>query len=313
MENQGVHVVIGASGSIGRALVRELLARGRKVRAVSRKGVKLFHENVEVFRADASVKDHAIAACKGASVVYHCAGAEYTKWAEKLPPLMKGIMDGAVSAGAKLVYADNLYMYGPVDGLITESLPNNANTLKGKVRAKLAETLLMAHKIGKIRAVIGRASDFYGPGAFNGSGNFIFRPAVNGQRISILGKVEMLHTWTYTPDFARGLAILGEREEALGGIWHVPSARTVTMKDFIYMIYKELKQDPRVLTPPRTMVSILSLFNPMMKELKEMLYQWEQPFVMDHSKFQRAFGNPSTPHEEAIHRTIHWFKKLGSK
>ena len=313
MDFQGLHVVIGASGSIGRALVRELLARGRKVRAVNRRGVKLYHDNVESFKADVSVKDHAIAACKGASVVYHCAGAEYTKWGRQLPVLMKGIMEGAVSAGAKLVYADNLYMYGPVDGLITEDLPNNATSNKGKIRAKLAETLMMANKIGKIRAVIGRASDFYGPGAFNGSGNFIFRPAVNGKRISLLGDPEKLHTWTYTPDFARGLAILGEREEALGQVWHVPSAPTISVKDFIYMIYKELKENPKVLATPKALVSMLGVFNPMMKELKEVLYQWEEDFVMDHSKFERAFGNPSTPHEEAVHRTVTWFTKLRMK
>lgn len=313
MEDHGIHVVFGASGSIGRAVIRELLSRGRKVRAVNRRGVKLFHDNVEVFKADATNKEHTVAACKGASVVYHCAGADYTKWGQQLPLLMKGIMDGAVSAKAKLVYADNLYMYGPVDGLITETLPNAATTKKGRIRANLAETLMMANKIGKVRAVIGRGSDFYGPGAFNGSGNFIFRPAVNGKRISILGNVEMPHTWTYTPDFARGLATLGERDEALGEIWHVPSAPTLTLKDFIYMIYKELDAKPQILAPPRAMVGLLAVFNPMMNELKEMLYQWEEPFIMDHSKFERAFGNPSTSHEEAIHRTVHWFKKLKTK
>src|SRR5262249_21665542 len=151
-------------GSIGNAVVRALAALGKRVRAVNRSGRAELPAGVELVKGNAADPDNMRDICRGAAVVYNCANVLYTNWPKEFPPLMDGVIAGASSAGAKLVFADNLYMYGKVTGNITEDLPYAATTRKGKLRAQLAETLVAAHRAGVVRAAIGRASDFYGPG-----------------------------------------------------------------------------------------------------------------------------------------------------
>ena len=153
---------------------------------------------VTVVQADASDPGSACQACKEASVVYNCIGVDYTKWAELWPPIMDGIITGAAFANAKLVFGDNLYMYGPVSGPMTEDLAYAATTRKGRVRTQIATTLMEAHASGKVRAMIGRGSDFYGPNALlTAIGERVFPPALSGKVASVLGNPDMPHTYTY--------------------------------------------------------------------------------------------------------------------
>jgi nucleoside-diphosphate-sugar epimerase len=163
-EKADLHVVFGASGGAGGAIVRELRSRGQRVRAVTRSGGSDLPTGVEAVRADAANRAETRRACEGATVVYHAVNVPYPAWAETLPPVMDGLIDAAGAAGATLVYADNLYAYGPVERPMTEETPAAATTRKGQLRARLAETLLAAHRAGTVRAVIGRGSDYYGPG-----------------------------------------------------------------------------------------------------------------------------------------------------
>jgi nucleoside-diphosphate-sugar epimerase len=158
------HVVLGASGGIGSAVVRELAARGVPVRAVTRGGTADVPEGVEQVAADVGTAEGARRACVGATVVYHCAQPAYTKWPELFPPMTQAILDGAAAAGAKLVFADNLYVYGPPDGPMTEQTPQRAQGKKGRTRIEMADAVLGAHADGRLRCTIGRASDYYGPG-----------------------------------------------------------------------------------------------------------------------------------------------------
>jgi nucleoside-diphosphate-sugar epimerase len=225
------------------------------------------------------------------------------------PPIMAGIIEGAAAAGARLVYGDNLYMYGPVSGPLTEDLPYRATGPNGQTRAKLAVTLLEAHQTGKVRATIGRASDFYGPNALQSTlGERVFVPALAGKAAQVLGNPDMPHTYTFIGDFARGLVTLGERDEALGQVWHIPSAETVTTRRLVEMIFSELGAPTRLAVAPMFAISVMALFNPTMRAVKEQLYQSTQPFVVDHSKFARAFGSRHTPHLEAIRQTLDWFR-----
>ncbi|OCT16317.1 NAD-dependent dehydratase [Paenibacillus pectinilyticus] len=305
-----VHVIFG-TGPLGMAVMRELKRRGvERIRMVNRSGRLSEEAAVEVARGDASQLDEAIALCQDASVVYHCAHPGYTNWPTQFPALTQGIMEGAAAAGAKLVYGDNLYMYGQVDQPLTENLPHRATGKKGLTRAQMAEALLHAHQSGKVRVAIGRASDFYGPGVKESSlGERVFGFALQGKPVDLLGSLDVPHTYTYIDDFAKGLVTLGQEDRALGEAWHIPSAKTLTTREMLGLIFDELGSASKIRTTSRGMVTMIGLFHPMLRELKEMLYEFEHPFVLDHSKFVAVFGpQTTTPHEEAIRHTVRWYK-----
>ena len=175
------HVVLGAAGGTGSAVVRDLAARGLRVRAVTRGGTADAPEGVEQVAADVGTTEGARRACEGAAVVYHCAQPPYTKWPELFPPMTQAILDGAAAAGAKLVFADNLYVYGPPDGPMTEHTPQRAHGKKGRTRIEMADALLRAHADGRLRVTIGRSSDYYGPrGTGSTAGDNIMKPALRG-------------------------------------------------------------------------------------------------------------------------------------
>ena len=305
-----LHVVVG-TGAVGSAVIRALAQRGARVRAVNRRGAADVPEGVEVTAGDATDHDSVIASCRGASVVYHCANAPYTEWPAKFPPIMHGIIVGAEAAGARLVFADNLYGYGAVAGPLTEDLPYDATGPKGQTRAHVAETLMEAHAMGKVRATIGRSSDFFGPGVRQSHmGERVFEPILTGKPASVLGRLDVPHTYTFIDDFAVGLVTLGEQDAALGEAWHIPSGETVTTGQFLDVVFREAGGNARARTLPKLMFSILARFHPLLRELKETLYQVQQPFVVDHGKYERAFGANPTPHDEAIRRTIEWYRAV---
>ena len=310
MNNSGeLHVVFG-TGPVGSAVMNELMARGHKVRMVNRHVKINIPEGIELVQGDATNPAFTREVCEEATVVYNCTNAPYTQWPELFPPLQAGILEGAASTGAKLVSMENVYMYGPTQGKpLTEDLPYAATTRKGRVRAQMARDLLAAHERGKLRVAIGRASDFFGPGALASSaGARVFTPALSGKASQVVGNPNLPHTYTYVPDIGKGLVILGERDEALGQAWHLPSAQTVTTRRFIEMIFAENGYPARIRAVPDLILKTLALVNPMLREVAEMLYEFEEPFIVDHSRFERTFGNHATPLQEAIHATVEWFR-----
>jgi nucleoside-diphosphate-sugar epimerase len=306
-----LHVVLGASGGLGRAVVQTLVKQDKRVRAVSRSAIKGvdFSNQFEVVRADAADPYQMIAICEGASVIYHCTNAPYPEWEDALPPMMRAVIAGAETSGAKVVYGDNLYMYGPVTGVLTPDLPSKATGKKGIVRGTIAADLMKAHHSGRIRATIGRASDFFGPRVLNSSmGEVVFQALVRGETINLIGKLDVPHTYTFVEDFAQGLVTLGAHEEALGEIWHIPSSETLTTRQFLDLIAAEAKQNPKLRVASPLMLSLLGWFSPMLYELKEISYEFEHPFIVDHRKYEAVFGSHTTPHREAIQKTIAWFR-----
>jgi nucleoside-diphosphate-sugar epimerase len=297
-----LHVVFGATGGIGRALTEELVRRGQRVRAVSRSGTPI--EGAEAMAADVRDDKAAERAASGADVVYHCVNPGYTKWPQLLPLVSRSILQAAQSAGAKLVYADNLYAYGAVDGPLREDLPAAATGRKGRTRAQVAAELLAADA----RVTIGRASDYYGPhGRVSNAGETLFGRLVAGKRPIWLGPTDLPHTLHYLPDVARGLIVLAEREEADGDVWHLPAAKTITAQHFIDLAAGEGAQ---VQTIPRLALTVGGVFSPMLRELRETQYQFRAPFVSDSSKFESAFGPfRCTPHRDAVRATVEWYSR----
>jgi nucleoside-diphosphate-sugar epimerase len=292
------------------ALIDELHAHGKGVRAVNRQGTADVPDGVEVVGGDATDEEFARVASANAGVVYFCLNPPYTKWPELFPPMQAAVLAGAASAGAKLVALENLYMYGPTGGApLTEDLPYAATGRKGATRARMAQDLLDAHRAGKVRVAIGRPSDYFGPrGLLSAMGERVFYPALAGKKTQVMGNPDQPHTYSYIPDIAKGLAILGERDEADGEAWHLPNAPALTTRQFIEQVYAAAGTEAVIQAMPRLMVNVVGLFNGNVRELKEMLYEFEEPYVVDHSRFEAAFGNHATPLPEAIETTVAWYR-----
>ncbi len=306
-----LHVVFGA-GPLGRAVANELVRRGKAVRVVSRSGqMAEAPAGVELVAGDLYNPSVVRDLTRGAAASYQCAQPEYHEWQEKFPPLQAAIIEGLTGTGTKLVIGENTYMYGDTDGKPqTEDLPYAAHTRKGKVRAALAQAAMDAHKAGKVGVAIGRGSDFFGPWALGSShGDRVFYPALTGKGASFAGNLDLPHTATYIEDFGKALAILGERDEALGQVWHVPSDRPqITQRQFAELVYREAGQPLKVSGMGKTMLRIGGLFIPSAREIVEMMYEFEKPFIVDSSKFERTFGVKATPIEDAIKTTVAWYR-----
>lgn len=303
------HVVFG-SGAVGLAVAEHLVGAGEKVTAVSRSGTGGVPRGIEVVAGDASDPAFTEEVTRGAAVVYQCANPPYTRWPELFPPLQSAIVAGAAAAGAKLVSLENLYMYGPTGGEpLTEELPYAATGPKGRVRAQMAEDLLAAHQAGTVRVAIGRAADYFGPrGLATQMGVRVFPRVLSGKNAQVFGDPDQPHTYTYIPDIAAGLVTLGASDHADGRAWHLPSPPTQTTRRFVGMVADAAGTDAGVSAMPRPLVSVFALVNRDVREVKELLYEFEEPFVVDSSAFEAAFHHHATPLDDAIARTVEWFR-----
>ena len=311
--NSKLHVIFGA-GPLGMAVMRELVARGAssngtRIRMVNRSGKAGVPAGVEVLPGDASRPEDARRLAQGAAVVYQCSNPPYNRWPELFPALQAGILEGAAASGAKLVVAENLYMYGEVNGPLTEDLPYTAITRKGQVRARMAEALFAAHRSGKVRMAIARAADFYGPGVLGSAmGDRVFYPMLAGKAASVAGDIDAPHSYTFIDDFAKALVELGERDEALGQAWHVPSAETLSTRQFLALAFELAGLPPKISVMGRLMMTLGGLFIPAAREMVEMLYEFEKPFIVDSRKYEQAFGIHGTPLRDALSKTLDWYK-----
>lgn len=296
------HVVLGA-GPVGRAVVAALVARGIEPVVVTRSGAAV--PGAVTLAADVTDPDQASTALAGADVVFQCAQPAYHRWPQEFPALQAGIVDAAAAAGALFVVAENLYGYGPHDGPLTEDLPLAATTRKGRVRAAMWEALDAAHRAGRLRVVAGRASDFFGPGVQGSAvGDRFFGPLVEGKAAEAAGDPDRLHSYTYVPDFGEALVRLSETPAAWGRAWHVPNAPTVTTRALAEQAAALAGAEGRVRTFTRWQVRLVGLFVPAVREMVEMLYEFEQDFVVDHSAYAALCGDHATPLAESLAATV---------
>jgi nucleoside-diphosphate-sugar epimerase len=301
--------VLGANGGIGNAVVSELAARGLRVRAVSRDERAHVPDGVEACAADLSSSEGAARACAGAAIVYHCAQPRYTRWAEEFPALNATITAAVAEAGAKLVVADNLYMYGPIDGPISESSPQEPQSKKGRLRKQLAAALLAAAEDDGLRVTIGRASDYFGPGGAHSVAGMLVTGALAGKTVRWPADADLPHTFNYLPDVARGLAVLGERDEANGTAWVLPAAPPVTARAFVALIGQACDRAVKLSVTSKLAMRAAGLRIPEAREVPDIWYQFAAPFVVDGSAFNAAFGPLQiTPLAEAVHDTVAWYQ-----
>ncbi len=306
------NIVLG-TGPLAWWVMQELLQKGESVALASRSGeiAQGLPKGVDIQACDASKPDEVTQLCKETDAIYFCAMPPYTNWPEQFPPLVTGFLKGAARTDTKLIFGDNLYMYGPTNGApITEELPHIAPGHKGRTRAHIARYFMDAHERGDNLVTIGRTSDFYGPLTLNAIiGEVLLDAVFSGKTANLLGNIDLPHTFSYIKDFARGLVTLGQHEKAFGKAWHTPCAPTVSTREMLALIEAELGGKIKTRAAGNTMVSMLGLFNPVLKEVKEMMYTWREPYIVDHSKYEQAFGAEITPHKEAIAETVGWFKQ----
>ncbi len=303
-----LHVIFG-TGPLGKWTARELVKLNKPVRMVNRSGkAEGLPTEVEIIASDANDVDKNIEVTQGATAIYQCAQPHYYEWAEKFPPLQRAIMQAAVANNTKLVVGDNLYMYGHFTGSLREDSPIQPNTKKGRVRAAMAEEVLEAHRAGKVRAAIGRASDFFGPYDGDLTG-YAIRPAVEGKTINLMGSTNQPHTFTYIKDFGTLLAALGTRDEALGQVWFAPSNPPVTQAEFIRLMEVELGKPIKSQVGGPLMMRFLGLFNREIAETVEMMFEWMNPYVLDTSRAEKAFDLKPTPLQTAIRETLAWCRE----
>ncbi len=301
-----LHVVLG-NGQIGSLAAAELLARGRRVRVVRRGSAGAPAERLEWASGDLADRAFAESVGRGASVVYDCTSPPYDRWLSELLPLARGAMHAAASAGAKLVALDNLYMYGRVDGPMREDTPIAPCSRKGEVRARLAAERAEACARGELVATA-RASDFFGPGVVRQTtfGERFWQRVFAGKSAQCFGDPDAPHALAYAPDVARALVTLGEHDEAFGRVWHVPTAPPESMRAMTSRLAAALGATIRVARVPRLALRAFGLVEPLAREVAEMAYQWDAPYVVDGSRFTAAFGGEPTSLDVVVAKTAAW-------
>ncbi len=301
-------VVFGCNGPVGTELMHQLAALGRTVRGVCRSGKVEAPGSVEVAAGDAADAAQVAQLAAGAATVYCCIGVDYSRY-ELWPPIVEGLLGGCARAGVPLVFADNLYCYGPVDGPLREDLPTTKLGRKPALRARVAERLLGAHAAGTVRVAIARASDFYGPRVLvSALGERVFPAALAGRAAQVLGDPAQPHAYTYVPDFARAVITLADHDDAFGQAWHVPNAPARSTREVVEAVFRLAGTRPRVSALPAWLVGLLRPFVPVMGELAEMMFQWQRPYLVDHSKYARRFGDHATPLEQGLAATLAWYR-----
>ncbi|PSR14668.1 MAG: NAD-dependent dehydratase [Bacteroidetes bacterium] len=304
-----MQTILGAGGAIGIELAKALPAYTTQIRLVSRHP-KRVNATDELLAADLTLPAEVDRAVQGSSVVYVTVGFPYAAkiWEATWPPFMKAVIAACSKYNSKLVFFDNIYMYDPayLNGM-TEATPSNPPSRKGRVRAEMAKMVLDAVQAGQLTALIARSADFYGPHIDQTSmlNEMVFKPLSKGKKANWMGFVHYLHSFTYTPDAGKATAILGNTEAAYNQVWHLPTAPDPpTGKGWIEAIAAALGAEPGYLVASRSMVRLIGLFVPVMREMPEMMYQYDRDYVFNSDKFEQRFNFIPTPYAEGIQAVV---------
>jgi nucleoside-diphosphate-sugar epimerase len=302
-----MQTILGSNGVIGRELSKALPAYVGRIRQVGRTPQR-FNPTDELMSADlldAGAADRAVA---GSDVAYLVVGLKYdlSVWQDQWPRLMRNVIDACKRHGTRLVFFDNVYAYGRVDGVMTEDTPFRPSSRKGEVRARIASMLLDEIAAGTLQGMIVRAADFYGPGAvLSVTHATVFERLRAGKKPQWIGNPTAVHTFTFTPDAGRAVARLGQSDVAYGQTWHLPtSGEPVTGVDFVRIACELAGQPFRIQVAPRWMLRLMGLFTPVLRENDEMMYQFEHDYRFDSGKIEAAFGLAPTPYIEGIAQTL---------
>lgn len=301
-----LHLIVGA-GAVGSGTAIRLAEAGHDVRVVTRSGTGPIHPDIELVAADASDSTKLVELGSDAHALYNCANPPYDKWATAWPPLSASFLAAAETTGARLVTMSNLYGYA------RETMPMRATddlapfTRKGQIRTDMWHDAKKAHDEGRIQATEARASDYFGPGLGESShlGDRAIPRALAGKSVSMVGAPDVIHSWSYIGDVCATLAALGTDDRSLGRAWHVPTLPALTATDMVHRVCDTAGiERVKVTRVPRIALRVGGIFVPAMRELIEMLYQFDSPFVIDAAETTEVFGIEPTILDLQVRATI---------
>jgi nucleoside-diphosphate-sugar epimerase len=306
MQEASMQTILGAGGVIARGLAKSLPRWTDRIRLVSRSPIKV-DPGAEAMAADLLDKEQTDRAVAGSEVVYLAVGLKYDigTWRRQWPVLMRNVLDACIGHEARLVFFDNVYVYGRVNGWMTEATPIHPTSRKGEVRARLHAMIMDEVGKGRLKALIARAADFYGPETPLSFANaMVFENLRKGRKAMWMANDRVRHSLTYTPDAGRATAMLGNTDSAFGQVWHLPTdGNALTGREFIEKAAREFGVKPRYRVVSKGLLRLIGLFNGDIRESVEMLYQSEAPYLFDSRKFEAAFAFKPTPYDVGIRET----------
>jgi nucleoside-diphosphate-sugar epimerase len=304
-----MQTILGSGGAIGTELAKALIEYTNDIRLVCRNPEKV-NETDQLLPGDLLDRTKVYEAIQGSAVVYVTVGFPYNLkiWRQNWPNFIKNVIDACIENHCKLVFFDNIYMYDPnyLNGM-NEETPINPPSKKGKIRAEIAAMIMDKVKMGELQALIARSADFYGPGIKNSSmlTETVFKPLSNGKKANWMASLKYKHSFTYTPDAGKATALLGNSENAYNQVWHLPTAENpYTGKEWIEVIADEMGVKPKYQVASRLIVKIIGLFVPIMREMPEMMYQYDRDYVFNSDKFDSQFNFKTTPYLEGIKEIV---------
>jgi nucleoside-diphosphate-sugar epimerase len=304
-----MQTILGSGGAIGIELAKALTDYSKTIRLVSRNPKKV-NETDELFSADLLNPRDVREAVEGSSIVYVTVGFPYAykTWKQSWPVFIKNVIDACMEFKSKLVFFDNIYMYdlNHLNGM-DEETPINPTSKKGTIRAEIADMIMDKVKEGKLTALIARSADFYGPGIKNTSvlTETVFNPLSKGKKANWMASLNFKHSYTYTPDAGKATALLGNSEKAYNQVWHLPTAENpLTGREWIDTIASEMGVLPKYQVATKFIVNLLGLFNPIMREMPEMMYQYDREYIFNSDKFNNHFDFEVTPYIDGIREII---------
>lgn len=308
ISGSGVYTILGAGGSIARELTSVLLEAGKRVRLVSRQA-KPVNGVSDIMAADITDPLQTRRAISGSAVVFLCVGLVYDHkvWQDKWPKIIQNVIEACSEGGIPFIFFDNVYMYGLVDGAMTEDTPHNPRSKKGEIRAMIADKIMQGVKQGNITASIARSADFYGPAADSTSvlNIMVINKLAQGQAASWMGNDQVPHSYTFIPDAAKALYLLASDPSSFNQVWHLPTTNPAPNgKEYVEMVAAALQVKPRYTKLNGFMIRLAGLFNKTIGEMYEMMYQTTHPYIFDSSKFDKHFKFTPTSYEEGIALTV---------
>jgi nucleoside-diphosphate-sugar epimerase len=308
IKDTDMQTILGANGTIGSVLAKELRVYTDKIRLVSRNPKKV-NDSDELFPADLSVPGMVEKAVEGSEVVYLVVGLDYKLgvWQDKWPKLMRATVDACIKHKARLVFFDNVYMYD-INAIhhMTEESPINPPSKKGAVRRQLVKMVMDDVKSGRLMALIARSADFYGPRNERSFVNeMVYKNLRKGSAANWFIDADKKHSFTFTPDAAKATALLGNTDDAYNQVWHLPTDHNIlTGRELINLFAQEMNVKSKVSVMPMWLIKMLGLFIPILKEMPEMMYQYDRDYFFDSSKFMKHFDFKVTPYQEGVKFTV---------
>jgi nucleoside-diphosphate-sugar epimerase len=298
-----MHTILGAGGAVANALTRELVNNNETIRLVSRKPIQPAGKNITWQKADLLNYNELLAASKGSTVIYLTAGLVYDKtiWQQQWPVIMQNFINLGKDTGARLIFFDNVYMYGLVNGPMLETTPYNPSSVKGEVRAKIATQLMDEAKAGNITASIARGADFYATDNMNSFVDMmVLDKFAKKQSAQWIGNPNKLHNFSYIPDMGKGMFLLGQNPSSDNQIWHMPTAAPITGKEYIEMAANIYDVKPKYMAVNKAMLWTFGLFKKVVMGTVEMYYQYDHDYNFNSDKFEKAFNFKPTAYRDGI-------------